>query len=145
MVAALHDEPWKDMCIWAQNKEHTLRMWHGLALICMTKVERCSLTINLIWVTDRMWPPEKLLPSCSALDEAWFGLAAYWLVSGSHLMTWIETDPAWTPFWIICSPSFLKPSSLIEKAVSVVQSWYYLLMNHIYGCMESPPKFRSSD
>lgn len=33
-----------------------------------------------------------------------------------------ETDPAWTPFWMICSPSFLKPSSLIEKPVCVIQS-----------------------
>ena len=97
-------------------------MWHGLAAMCVTKVERCPLTINPTWVTDMTWPPEKLLPSCSAINEAWFGLAAYWLTSGSHLMTLRETDPAWTPFWIVCSPSFLKPSSLIEKPVCVIQS-----------------------
>lgn len=110
------------MYLGPKHKLHTLRMWHGLAAMRMTKAERCSLTMNPIWVNDMMWPPEKLLPSCSALNEAWFGLAAYWLVSGSHLMTWIETDPAWTPFWMICSPSFLKPSSLIEKPVCVIQS-----------------------
>lgn len=97
-------------------------MWHGLAAMCVTKVERCPSTINPTWVTDMTWPPEELLPSCSALNEPWFGLAAYWLASGSHLMTRIETDPAWTPFWIVCSPSFLKPSSLIEKPVCVIQS-----------------------